>query len=383
MNTLKQILDFRELTAAYMAAPTLGEFVFTNDFYVNPMDAISDSVELIYFPSANKPAPLSARGSAARVLQLSGATKRIASLFVAFNQIGLPADSLTGLRYPDVYELQEKGRQAVETQLEYFRQRHALMKEAAFASQLTTGKVFWDSNGNIIPGSINFDGTVTAPSGTIEADFGLADNQRGLLDDTTEGGTIIDKLWTDSAALISAQLDRIVKRSARLNRPRPTEVYINGSNKKHLRANSEFRTWAQYHQRSIDEVLRGSIINDLWGFNWHFVDGTYVDVDGTYRDLVPVGSALICPKPGPWMRAFRGATNVPKNLNVVGSMEEVLNSYEIVYGQAAWAKMTDNPVSLEMFMADAFGISFPDPGAIYCPTITEVTGASGTNVSNN
>jgi hypothetical protein len=383
MNTLKNLLDFRELTASYMAAPTIGDFPFTSEFYQSPRDAISDDIEMIYFPAANVPAPISARGAAARVLQLAGATKRFASLFVAFNQIGLPADSLTGLRYPDVYELQEKGRQTVETQLEFFRQRHALMKEAAFANQFATGVVCWDAGGNILPATVNYDGSVSQPSNTVMADFGLADNQRGLLDDTTDGGTLIEQLWTNSACLISYQLDKLVQRSARKNRTKPTEVWINGINKRHLRSNTEFRTWAQYHQRSIDEVLRGSMINDLWGFNWHFVDGTYTDVNGTSRDLIPVSSAIIAPKPGPWMRAYRGAINVPKNLNVVGSFEEVLNSYEIVYGQAAWAKMTDNPVSLEMFMSDAFGINFADPGCIYCPSVFEVTGASGTNVSNN
>lgn len=383
MQTLKQILDFRELTASYMAAPTLGEFPFTNEFYVNPKDAISDEVELIYFPQANVPAPLNSRGSQARVLQMAGATKRFASIFVAFNQIGMPADSLTGLRYPDVYELQEKGRQAVEQQIEYFRQRHTLMKEAAFASQFSTGVVCWNSDGNIIPATFDHTGAITQPSNTVMADFGLNDNQRGLLDDTTDGGTIIDGLWSTSATLISRQLDRLSLRSGRKNRPRPRHVWINAMNKQHLRANSEFRTWAQYHQRSIDEVLRGSMINDLWGYNWHFVEGTYVDGNGTSRDLIPTTSAIITPDVGPWLRAFRGANNVPKNLNTVGSFEEVLNSYEIVYGQAAWAKMTDNPVSLELFMADAFGINFADPGCIYCPTVFESTGASGTNVSNN
>lgn len=384
MQELQQLLDFRELTGQYIASPTVGDFYFTNNWYTPRLgpssDVLSDEVELVYFPAANTPAPLNRRGAASRVLTPSGGTKRFATLFYAFNSTGLPADCLTALRNPEAFELQQKGRQSVATIIEHFRQRHAVMKEATLASIMANGVVNIDGDGNILTPTVDsLTGDVTNASGTVvSADFAWSDNQRGNLNDSNDGGAIIDNFWSNSSAMISRHLERMKYRSGKNGRVKPTEVLINSLNKKHLRDNAEFQTWAVRHNQSIETVLRGDMIQDLWGFNWHFVDGGYTDANGTYRDLVPISRAIVTPKPDTWLRAYRGSSNVPKTLDVVQSLEDVVNAFETVFGQAAWAKITDDPVGIAMYMADAFGLGFADPTTIYAPTVFDTQGNSGT-----
>lgn len=382
MHELATLLDFRELTASYRAADVLGELPFTNDFYINPRDTITDEVELVYFPGSTTPAPLNVRGGPSRKLQNLGGTKRYATLFYAFNSIRLDSLALRALREPESYTLQEKGRQIVENQVENFRNRHAYMKEAVIASIMTKGRVNIDADGNVLTPTVDsLTGAITDATNTvISADFTVPNSNRGNLNDSTDGGAIIDSLWSNSATMISRHLDKIRYRSSKFGRPMPTEVYVHGvPGRKFLRDNAEFKEWAKYtNQRSVEEVLRGGVIMDLWGWNWHFIDGTYQDSGGTYRDLLPQTSAIVCPKPGPWLRAYRGATDVPRDLNIVGDHMSVLNAYEVVYGQAAWAKLVDDPVALALYMADSFGLSFADPNAIYMPTVFDAQGASGT-----
>ncbi len=382
MYTMEQLLDYRELTASYRAADVLGELPFTNDFYVNPKDVITDEVEMVYFPGSTTPAPLNVRGGPSRTMGLLGGTKRYATLFYAFNQIRLDTLALRALREPDSWTLQEKGRQAVEIQVENFKTRHTYMKEAVIASIMTKGRVNIDVDGNVLTPTVDsLTGAITDhASAVVSADFTVPNSNRGNLNDSADGGAVISSLWSNSSTFISRHLDKVRYRSSKFGRPVPTEIYVHGvPGRKFLRDNTEFKTWAkETNQRSVEEVLRGGVIMDLWGWNWHFIDGTYQDSAGTYRDLLPQTSAIICPKPGPWLRAFRGATDVPRDLNIVGDLMSVLNAYEVVYGQAAWAKIVDDPVALALFMADSFGLNFADPNAIYMPTVFDAQGASGT-----
>lgn len=382
MFELEALLDYRELTASYRAADPLIETPFTDTFFLSPRDTVTDEVEMVYFPGTTKPAPMNTRGSAARRITAQGGTKRYNTLFYSFNEMPLDPLALQALREPDSWFLQEKGRQSVEMIINEFKQRHKIQMETAIASIMYPGRVNIDVNGDILAPTVDsLTGAITDATNTvISADFAVPNANRGNLNDSTDGGAIITQLWSASSAMISRQLDKIRYRSRKFGRPMPTEIYVHGvPGRAFLRDNTEFKTWAkEAHIRSIDAVLAGEVINDLWGWNWHFVDEVWQDTNGTYHDLLPQTAAIICPKPGPWLRSFRGLTQVPRDLNIVGDMMSVLNSYDQVYGEVSWAKLTDNPVQLSLFMANSYGMAYADPNVVYMPTVFESTITSGT-----
>ena len=48
---------------------------------------------------------------------------------------------------------------------------------------------------------------------------------------------------------------------------------------------------------------------------------------------------------------------------------DLLNNLRKVYGQFAYAKLNDNPVQLEAFLGDHYGLIVKDPYAVFCATV--------------
>lgn len=377
MQTFEQLLDPRELSGSFEATPSLMEYELTNTFYTAPRDVRSDQVEMIYYPAITQPAPLNARGAEARVLTPSGGTQRFHNLFHAFNQTPLPADALRALRNPDNFDLQEKGRLTVERINEELQTRMRLTKEAIIASIITTGRVNLDSGGNVLTPSVNADsGAVTDANNTvISADFGVANSHRGRLNDSSDGYLISQaELWSNSATKISRHLEALKYRASKRNVAKPTDIYVHSLAKNALRDNEEFRLWAVESNRAVEAVLRGEMIEDLWGFNWHFVGGTYQDASGTTRDLIPQTVAVIMPPPSqPWIRAYRGLELVPSQVGVVSSVDEALNNLMEVFGEFQYASLEHNPARIDLFSGDNWSVNFADPDAIWMPTVFDST----------
>lgn len=378
MFSFEQLLDFRELTASFRATQSITDYEMTKAFYTSPRDVLSDSVEMIFYPAINTPAPVNSRGTSARILNPQGGTKRLATIFHAFNKMPLPADALRALREPESFMAQEKGKQVVEMAMEEFVTRHALLTEAVISTIITHGRVNFDSNGGVLRPTINPDGSLSDASGTmISADFDVDDSHRKELNNGTD--QIITNLWSNSDADIAQQLELLRYRCRASNIAQPTEIYLNPVQaKRHLRLNNEFRFWAQQHGNNPDKMLMGDVIENLWGFNWHFIGGTYQTAAGTTVDLIPQTMAVICPPPSqPWLRSFRGSELVPTSIDTAPDWQAALNSLNLVYGQFAYAKIEHDPVQIVMYIGDNWGISFADPNAIWMPTVFSDDATSG------
>lgn len=371
METLELLLDYRALTSMYLAVPSIQDYFFTKEFFdgLAPRDIDSDAVELISVSATTQPGPGNLRGQPARRITPKGGTKRIFQAFRYFTEMELDGDALKALREPDSFGLQEKGRQVVELQQEEQAIRHRLFKEVCLANILTTGRVEFDANGNILTPSVNSStGAITSATGAaVAADFGVDNSHRGAL--TLSGTSIITALWSTAGTVISLQLDNLVRRAGTLGVPRPKHIYVNAVKKSLLRANTEFNDWAKYNSRRVDEVLIGDGIDGLWGFNWHFVDGTWTDASGTTRDLIPQTSAIIMPEKGAWLRAHRVSELVPRDMMLAQTPTELLNQLEKVYGEFSYACLSHNPVKLLAYYGDNFALNYADPNAIWQPTV--------------
>lgn len=381
-TSFQELLDYRQLTASFNAVPSVGNYPLTTDFFVNTRQYQPDEYELIYYPSVNTPAPLNTRGTPAHVLAPQGGTKRNMTLFHAFNEVPLPAFAFNALREPESQTLQRKGANEIARIQEEFDQRHRIMREAIISSIMSFGRVNMDDNGNILRPTVDsLSGALTNnASDVLGADFTVDNSHRGNLNDTTDG-SIIDSMWSNSNARIFRHLEKIRDRAIKNNIQIPTEIYIHRINKHVLIDNAEFKAWAQASNIRPDVVLQGEGVNDVWGWNWHFIGNGYTDVNGTYVDLIPRTHAVICPKPGPWLRAAEGLELVPTSLEVQTDLNAAIGSLREVYGRFSYAKVRDNPAGLTMFMGDNWGLNFADPNAIWMPNVFETdsgSSASGT-----
>lgn len=368
MKSFQELLDPRILTSQYSQRERVSRtFTLTDYFLSNPEQIEKNEAEFVYYPAMNEPAPINAPGAPARVLTPGGGTKRHVSLFRAFNEIALPGDALSALREPDSQALQAKGRQVVSLTFDQFSERHRLMKEVILGQFLAVGRVNFNNVGQILVPSVNSStGAITDASGTVvSADFGVANGHRGNI------GSIISALWSTASTSISSHLDAIDDAAEAAGVPKPTHIWIHSFNKKYLRTNTEFQTWAKESNTAPDAVLRGDMIENLWGKTWHFLGSKYQGPSDSGNDtnIIPKTVAVMHPDPGPWMRTYKGSELVPRSIDIKASVDEALANLEALYGQFAYAKLSDNPAHLLMRMGDNFGFAYADPNAVWCPTV--------------
>lgn len=365
LASLLQLLDPRELIPHYVAIPPLLDYYFTQNFYTNARNVDSDSVRMISVAATVTPGKGNVRNGKARVIKPKGASERNFSMFRYFTEMPLEADALRAMRELDSPSMQQKGRQIVELAQEESKVQCNLFKEVVLAYIMTVGRVNLDVEGTILVPSVHATtGVITDNANTvISADFGVADSHRGNL-----GGSI-DALWSVAGTKIPDQLEAIDRAAAIAGVPKPTEIYINSACKKHLRNNTQFNDWAKYNSVRTDQVLAGEGIEGLWGRNWHFVEGTWVDSTGTTRDLIPLTSGIFLPKMGPWLRAFKGSELIDTTNLVTNDLLSALNQLVTIYGEFAYAETTRNPAGLSYFQGDNFGLGFADPNAVWMPTL--------------
>lgn len=366
MNSFKSLLPLIELSAMYKSAPSIASLFFTENFYQAPQNINSDEVEVISIGATTRPGKGNTRGSAARNMQPKGGTKRFTTIFNAFNNLPVPADCLYALREPESYGFQKKGEAALQIQVEEAAWKHRLFKEVILRSILVYHRVNLDANGEVLEPSITTaSGALSDGSGTTtSADFGVANSRRG------DCGDIATAQWSTAGTKIGEQLDIFDRQNARNGSPKIMDILTNSLNKSALRGNTEFNDWAKYNSVRPNQVLVGDGIDGLWGKNWHFIDGTWTDVNGTTHDLIPQTFAVLLPdmRNQAWLRKYQGGELVPGSLELAAGLEEALNQLELVYGEYMYAQLTLNPVQLQLYNGDNFGLGFPDLTCMFTVT---------------
>lgn len=357
MKEFHELLNPHVLTDSYKARRTNGgAYPLTETYYTNPKDVDDDEFDMVYFPEAREPAPGNVSGGEARVLTPGAGTKRKAAVFPQFNKLQLPGDALLALREPNSLALQKKGATSVGMIFDDFGTRHSIYKELVLAKTLTGGVVYANNAGQILESS---------SGATVTADFGVSSTHK------TNLGGIIDKLWSDPTADIPSHIEAIKDAAESASVEEPTDIWLHATKKKELRANEQFQLWAAQNDRVTDVILKGNIIEGLWGVNWHFYGGKYKAADGSMKDYIPPTKAFLCPPASsPWINAVQGKTLVPTELNIVADWRAALAKAEEMYGKYSYAKLTDDPMALWLYMGDKFGVYFADPNAIWMPTLS-------------
>ena len=370
-DSFQTILDYRELSASYRQAPTLLEMPFTDNFFKNPTPTTADEVTTFIVGRINQPAQGNTRGGNPRQMAGPSANKKQFSLFHSFNELMLDANTLRFLRATDP-SIQEIGRQLIADTIDEAGRRQRLFREIVISQIMTVGKVYLDAAGNILVPTVDaVTGVVTAPAGAvIAADYQVADSHRGNLGALVGAASPTPGLWdtnsTDMFSQLAAVRDAALKQSAEV----PTEIYMHRTHIPSLIQNSTFKTYAQFNNLRNEDVLRGSGVDNLYGWNFHFIDGYWTDLNGVQRPIIPTKQVIMTPKGGDWMRCKEGTQDIPTTVGIVDSLEAALATLKPVVGMFSFAQVRVSPlVQLSLYLGDNFGCGFMNPNAVWMPTV--------------
>lgn len=356
---LDEILHPSVITAAYREeARRFFRQPLVEFFSQQIRDYTGDQFEFAYRAAMREPAPANVRGEPARVLQPTGLTQRRVYMLHAFNEVGLSLEALQMIRRPSDRTIQQKGRQEIRRQMEDFGDRHLVFRAVCLAKALTQGEIHLSAAGRVLESTSGSAYTV---------DFGIPASRKGQLD--AGGGPLIDLPWDNAACKILDQLDAIRIQAEADNAEEPRHVWLHHGAKKWLRDNTQLKSYVQGSPEKVDQVLRGSVIEDLNGWTWHFHSGTYVAADGTTRPYLPTTRAVLTPDPGPWLRAANGSELLTTFEGVRGRLDTALDDVTEVFGDFAYVKLLDNPTKLVLRMGTNFVYAFANPLAVWMPTI--------------
>ncbi len=337
---IREILDPRVMTAAYRQVATDRPTPLT-DTFMSGTDTVDDNeFRFFYDPADNTPAPMNRHGAPAREVTIGTAKERFMSLYSINNVVEFPTHLYTALREPDSPTIQNKGRSEIARINRIFAARHRLAKELIVAKSLSDGVVYVNAKGQILESSSGAD---------ITADLGVPANNK-----TTLNG-LITALFSVATTDIQSILESIVDQANQNQVPVPTDIWVHKLNIQYLRNNDNFADWASMNSDYSSKILRGETITDLFGFNWHFIDGYYTASDGTQKPIIPRAKAILTPPPGDsWKMAVNGPTIVPKDLSIATDVESAIDNTELVYGEFSYAAVQMNPTKLVGFLGDNF-----------------------------
>lgn len=367
MDSVKQILDYREFGAVYRDSSTIEDMIFTNRFFANPETTWSDKVEVVNVTAINTPGKMNIRSGPPRIVQPTDLGSQSFTILRQSDEMPLPADALQAVREPDSQAMQQKGRFIVQENVRKFGRQAALFKEVAIASIIQKGRLNVKADGTLLTPSVHATtGVITDHADAqVIADYGQPTSRRGNL------GGIIDAYWDVADTDIDKHLSAIKIAARKAGSMQPNTIYINEEDKWNLKRNTQFKTWAQYNSMRVDDVLRGDGIDGLWGFNWRFVNQYYNDEDGTAQPIIPSKCGLLTPPDGDWHRAFNGVEPVfidPSNY--FATMDQAVGALTFMEGQIAYAMIKSGPpVTLSAFYTDNWGVGLADPNAVWTPRL--------------
>ena len=371
-NELQEILKYTVLTDMYQEYGR--ENATPNplyDYYVGGTPAKpfpADLVEFVVVSAIRQAAPINLRDSPARMMQPTGKSVRRMMMMRMFNSLQLGVGSLQMLRKPEVYELQNKGMDEINQQLEDLGTKQAITKRLICAKGFTGGVIYIDAGGNVLESSTN---------ALWSLNWGVPAANTGQLARSNffSGGTgnIIATKWSDPSALILDQLDELSDAAQRLRVPPPRHVWLFRPNKKWIRNNLQIQKL--YNFQTLANRLDNDLKDDSFEINnyvFHFMGATYQPASGPPdAPYIPVNLAIVTPERGPWFLNGEGMEYVPGESILkqvappTGSVSEVMADFDEKYGDFAYLELAHNPLRVNVFAGSNFLFGLKAPNAIF------------------
>ena len=357
--SVKTLLDYRSLKAMYESEKTNASIPtpFTDTFFTNPTSEETDDFTMIVDSVEQRPAPLNNKGGKARVLDKSGASERRGVLFNSFNVMPFGAELIDAIREPDSPTIDRKATREVRRQLSKFAFRHVIQKEVVISKIITDGIVYYDVATGVIK-------EASGDSDSIPIDFGVSANHKGTLNGLVSG-------YISTASFELHELIEDIKEQAEAeNVSSPTEIWCHSSMKQYIRALTEFQTYATASFNVSEQLLRGEYVENLFGMNWHFLSGRYQDSAGNNIPTMDPKKLIFTPPVNEgWVQASNGKILVPTTLNLYDDAMAALAGVSEQYGEYAYATVSHNPVGIEAYAGDCYGLNFTQPNAIWQATV--------------
>jgi hypothetical protein len=317
-------------------------------------------------------ARLVAYGSASKARELPGVSEVPVTLLHSFEHCIHPAAILQNLlaeeqNDPNAEVKQKMGLQTVSRQIQQFGQLFVNLRISAIYSALALGKIYFDSDGNLLPTSAS--AAQTIDYGIPAANIGKASSVlSGLVDDT--GG------WDTATTDIQAQMIELKVLARQRTGYELTHAFYGKSVLGYLAKNNMVKQVMTGSSRYAESAMLTEIPDGTFGIKkWYPVSEAFFakstiplgsDETANVAEWFPADQITFTPDPSPeWWEMLEGTYPVPQAFNITGDAMEQLRALKQAVGAFSYATMQDDPVSVKHLGGDTFLPIIKVPGAVF------------------
>jgi hypothetical protein len=236
---------------------------------------------------------------------------------------------LMALREPESYAAQRMAATEIAFQTKNAAERLENLDTTARHLSLANGKLWFDVEGNLLPTSSGADLTI---------DFHIPTDNTGQV--TPFGGSpIIDVGWSDANAEIVRHITSIIAYLVQKCGRKP-ELALYGKNiPSYLAGNTKAKEFLKFNGAWNNGYVANGQIPDCFDLTWIPMQYAFFDdQNGTTRPIWGDDQIVFCPKPAEdWWATLEGSYPVLKNLQIVQSVQDMVNALELVYGRFGYA----------------------------------------------
>ena len=364
-KSLEQILGFAPLTEALRTSANGVPNPFPDAFFtVNPANRVlGDQAKYIRLSGERRTALRAKYGSPARRRTLRDVGEQAIRCLHNFESIHIDPNVLLKLQAFEQYT-QDEGMDWLRYQLDAAAVRQQNTRVITVASMLRSGKIYWDSDGNLLPTSSGADASLTIDAGVPATHINQCNGN-------------ISQSWALHNTDIPTDIRNLQQFSIQETGMRLTTALYGVNIPKYFVQNDYSSPFLSRSGDVRDKFnATGELPSGLYGIqNWIPVyTSFYEDSAGTNQeiwsdDLVVFMPDLPQPDKMSWYALYEGSIQVPKTIDVLRDPAGVLAAGSVEYGMFAYGALSYNPIGAEVFFGDTHLPMLRNPSAPFMATV--------------
>jgi len=365
MKTLQQILGVENMLATIQAVKSGIPIIFDPGFLTQTVGTEGDTGTYIKVEGGRKTAQQAMYGAPSKRVNLTGVKDVAVKLIHQHeNQLHKPT-TLLNLSSETSEARQRLGIETISRQTKDFKARGTNLRISAVSSMLALGAVHFDGDGNLLSSSTG---------AKISIDYGIPAGNKNQLN-WDGNGAIIAADWDTATTKIITHVEDLLAAAIKLTGYPITTAYYGKNVPGFLTKNNDTLNYASQVPAMASAIATGTIPDGLLGIQkWRPANQQFfVDQNGDIKEMFDDDSITFTPELDmTWYEMIEGTYPVPTNLGAVtaDAVAQINANVMEARGMFGYAKLVDDPVTVEQHAGDTFLPVLKVPKAVFIAKVS-------------
>lgn len=260
---------------------------------------------------------------------------------------------------------QDEGLDYLRYQIEYAGKRHANTRIITAASMLRFGKIYIDSDNNILPNSTNADTDLTIDAGVPAGNL-------------NQVGGIFSISWANPTADIQGHVRNLKQYALQLTGLPLTTAFYGINIPTYVQMNEHVQAfWSRNPQMHASFMQTNELPDNFLGikkwvpvYSSFFESASGTNVEIWDDDQITFTPEVSQPDKMGWWAQYEGSYAIPRSLQPVKDAMGALAEYETVFGQFAYAVPDPKKPSFDVIHGDTHLPGLKNPNAVFMVDVT-------------